>query len=142
MQNDFKRNKKIIIPKGGINVIKFACYFINIVRLFQTSHPPSSTWKLWCYIPHIAKSIMSRIGNTYVHFLTHVLALIKSTTIKMFASWLNWKKFTTFWNILLFSKRFCDFSTSIQNDLYGQIWFIEAILGCNDCLIFIMAMVT
>jgi hypothetical protein len=41
MENDFKHNKKIIIPKGGINVINFACYFISIVCLFKTSHPPN-----------------------------------------------------------------------------------------------------
>jgi hypothetical protein len=42
MENDFKHNKKIIIPKGGINVINFSCYLINTVCLFQTSHPPST----------------------------------------------------------------------------------------------------
>lgn len=40
MENDFKHNKKTIIPNSGINVVDFACYFISIVSLFQTSHPP------------------------------------------------------------------------------------------------------
>jgi hypothetical protein len=38
MENVLKHNKKIMISKGGLSAIGFACYFIGILVLSKTTH--------------------------------------------------------------------------------------------------------
>lgn len=53
MENVLKHNKKIMTPKGGLNAIDFAWYFM----LVQNNTPSLYHMKILCCINHFVQQI-------------------------------------------------------------------------------------
>jgi len=80
MRNNFKGNKSLIIPKGGIYVINGTWYFYGIVWVLYDvlcNFLYCPHMKIPCYMHHSMQQIMALIVNFYMDGWICVLALLE-----------------------------------------------------------------